>query len=402
MLDMSLTALDATEESTNNAGRQVVVNITPPDFKHIFLNSLELPEYAKFLVQWIDYELKSNIKLSPVQVISRSVRNQLAYSNNLTAEEMAHKSSTEVAKMLAKATHVESKADFAKNMKKALSATKRLPWDSVKPLNHEKFWQGVLHRKDTFTRIFAIMMEGNAAMCPEVDNKENGLIRIFLELFDEGYGKCLLEELPKINIKNFPKIEDFITKFVELCNVHYDISRRVRQVPYQGNDFQAIEYPTQNKANTRILNVIQHAPQDIVEEDNDYDDPPTLLFDSDDSVSEEDCEKSSSVDLNNAYLQTPQPLNYVPNERPFNSGSTRQPGADQRLFNNGSSRQPGSDNPKPDNYGCISYTLHGKCFKGEACKYASMHNPAGVQRTKKWILAKMNSVPLNHMEEEEC
>ena len=45
---------------------------------------------------------------------------------------------------------------------------------------------------------------------------------------------------------------------------------------------------------------------------------------------------------------------------------------------------------QPPAYGCLNYTLYGKCSKGADCRYSDAHTAAGAAKTREFLLAQLN------------
>mmetsp|Transcript_18833 Transcript_18833/g.27186 ORF Transcript_18833/g.27186 Transcript_18833/m.27186 type:complete len:196 (+) Transcript_18833:17-604(+) len=66
------------EETTHLAERrQVVVQMPTPSHSHIFLNSMDLADYAQFVTKWFDWQVKYGVRLEPALIVSQSIRNLL-------------------------------------------------------------------------------------------------------------------------------------------------------------------------------------------------------------------------------------------------------------------------------------------------------------------------------------
>jgi hypothetical protein len=68
---------EAERSDATEVKKQVVIHVEPPSHKHIYLDSMELSDFTKFIIQWFEYEQINGIKLEPAQIISRRVRNLL-------------------------------------------------------------------------------------------------------------------------------------------------------------------------------------------------------------------------------------------------------------------------------------------------------------------------------------
>jgi hypothetical protein len=51
----------------------------------------------------------------------------------------------------------------------------------------------------------------------------------------------------------------------------------------------------------------------------------------------------------------------------------------------------GQFNQQDKVYGCLHYTIYGKCLKGDMCKYAKAHNRQGARDTSEWIIKRLGT-----------
>ena len=198
---------------------QVVMNVQLPSSEHIYLRSLDVSQFPIFLVAKRDFEQINNVVLPP------------------TPTEFNEKSPLELASALMSSVKVVSVPHFAVCLSESLSKIPALEWDRVTPRTHEKFWNGVLYRKERFLAYFSIIYEANQSFCPTVDNRDSGTAAIFLSLFDKSYTDCILMDIKPVKAKNYPTIEDFVVAFVDKAGEHFAVSRKVASVPYTGSGF---------------------------------------------------------------------------------------------------------------------------------------------------------------------
>ena len=330
--------------------RQVVMNMPTPDHKHVFLNSTNLGEYARFMIKWNDFEQKNGIILDVAQIISRDVKNILIYNNNLSGGDFHALRPQEMCELMAKETVVLSKIEFTNTFKEALKGTKKLEWAEVKPNTHEKFFHGILHRKELALKIFNIMMEANKTYCPSIEGKEYGLARVFTEMISQDYNITVLAEIKPVREVNYPKFEQFLDAYLAQAKIHFDMSRKMKLIPYKGVDFTPVErvFVRHNSKSTSSSSIVHHImptveQQDIGEEE---------LFVSNQHESDSDDSVEEDVIL--------PPVLQVMEQ-------------------------------KQQERGCINYALYGNCFKGAERKNVSGHNEAVAKRTRACMITKMTT-----------
>jgi hypothetical protein len=343
---------DVEDNAHSAERRQVVMNMPTPDWKHIYLSSTSLGDYARFVIKWFEFEEKNGIKLEPAQIVSKDVRNILIYNNQMSDREFSKLGPTEFNKFMAKETVVLTKVEFANTLKDALKGTKVLEWADVKPNTHEKFFHGILHRKELYFKIFNIIMESNKEFCPSIEGREFGLARIFLDLISNDYNTTVLAEIPRIRESNYAKLEDFLNTYVKMAKEHYDMSRKIRLIPYKGSDFKPVERVfnkfVKGSTSTTTSSLHHVESQEFGFQDELQDFIPNRDPDSDDSMEEEVPATSVADTL-------------------------------QAIENSSQER------------GCVNYAIYGNCFKAAECKNVSGHNEAVAKRTRAWLITKLTT-----------
>ena len=83
-------------------------------------------------------------------------------------------------------------------MRNALRYLRPLNWGKVNPGNHQKFFQGILRRRELYMKVFQIIMENNTTHCPEIKGKKYGLAQIFLDLISDTYNESVISEIDEI------------------------------------------------------------------------------------------------------------------------------------------------------------------------------------------------------------
>ena len=415
--------------------RQIVVNMPPPPHNHIYLRSMQLHDFIKFVLDWFEYQSSHGIRLEPSTIISASIRNTLCDKHALKENIFHNMTPEEFCNLMAKETQVRSKLEFSQVLKHALQDYRRLPWDKVKPNNHHIFYNGVLRRKKVFTKTFQIMMEHNSSKCPDVEGKDYGLAYTFLNMIDEDYNKTILADMPKINNTNYKKIDDFINVYVEKVREQYETSKTVRMIPYKGEDFKYLGYKRTAEENTgsgqqeqyrkskhgktnfhrawrrkqekekrpNHLNYIKSSNEFDTEEEiydhyvatreedhvsDESDGGACYQTPGDDSDSEEDLiYDKAELDSNEGFTWSGPEVDRLKEEARIATAKLN--AMEERKDRLASLRIPREEPEAP--HGCVNYAIYGKCYRDSQCKYASTHNEMDAKETRKWITKKMTS-----------
>jgi hypothetical protein len=364
------------------ATKQVVIHLEPPSHKHIYLDSTELSDFTKFIIQWFEYEQINGLKLEPAQIVSRRIRNLLTYNNNITDEAFVKLTAEKFCGLMAKETKVYSKVQFVETLSHALRHMRVLDWSSVRPNSHEHFFQEILKRKSVFMRTFRIMMEENSRLCPPVSGKEYGSAYVFLNLIEEKYNKRVLAEIPKISETNYRNIEEFLDTYVEKANEHYEASKAVRLIPYESADFQR-RATVPRRPFTKETGVAR-----TPDRGNGYQSDRKLNTVEDvlevvDYVEESDDEYEMSDVRRVDFLEDP--------EDEFQDQVREMVHQDPDLNEQQMSQLLAVDKPVATR-GCVAYALYGNCLRGDQCKHSQGHNETVAKDTRRWMIKKLSQM----------
>lgn len=371
---------DLEDVSAAEEKRMVVINMPPPDFKHIFLDSTDLADFSNFLIQWMEWESTYSLKLEPPRILSKRLRSLLMHNHEVSEADFYKMTPTDFMKLMAKETKVMSKREFGDTMRHALRYMKPLNWEKVNPANHQRFYQGILRRKDLFTKVFQILMENNKEYCPELKGKKYGLAQIFLDLIAQTYNESILAEIPEINRSNYVKIDDFIEKYVEQAKHHYEVACGMKRVPYVGSQFRSID-STSNERDHSTKNV-QRKESDNKQGLN------NMHYHNQDAMDGDDEELEIS------------PVVEVPEESDLEA-TDEDDGDLQRKMDD---LQPCSSHDETEmrllaipgdkmiTRGCINFAVYGNCFKGSECRNAKGHNEASAKETRQWLMKKLATI----------
>ena len=95
---------EAQQSDDREVQKQVVIHIEPPSAKHIYLDSMDLSSFTKFIIQWFEYEQINGLRLKPVQIISRRIRNLVMFNNHMDDSVFAKLTAAEFCELMAKET----------------------------------------------------------------------------------------------------------------------------------------------------------------------------------------------------------------------------------------------------------------------------------------------------------
>lgn len=392
------------EEATTGNGsgehqnRVVVYNMPPPDFSGIFLDSTDLADFSKFLIDWLEYERTNSMRLEPPRIMSRRLRSMLKYNHGLTDAEFYSLTPNSFMELMSKETKVMSKQEFAETLKNALRHIKPLNWEKVTPATHQKFFQAILRRKEIYLKVFQILMESNSQYCPALKGKEFGLANIFLSTISEEYNSSIKMEIKEINDTNYPKVEDFLNAYVEQAKKHYDVACGVKRIPYKGAEFKSIpkdnpnfKKKTWNNSGNKTNGYQKKVGNDTSQQRLNY-----IKVNESDSSSDDDENNSRNVTnlSENSFLYDDDDF-----DEEFVKDSDDNPGNDEEeIIKDGPFGFEKEDKllvisgSNTVTRGCVNFALYGNCFKGKDCKNSQGHTESVAKETRQWLMKKLATI----------
>ena len=342
---------------------QVQVVKEPPSYKHIYLKSTELSEYVKFVNDWMDYGMRHGIALEPAQIVSRTIRQRLLDKYELSEQQFQGLTAEQFCHLMAGETRVFSKINFSKTMKHALRAIKPMDWGRITPANHEDYYNSILRLSTVFERTLGIMLEMNSDFVPDLEDREYGLVQVFLRKIDRAYVKEILAEMPRIKEKNYATVLEFIKAFKEKAREHYELSRTMTRIPYRGSSFNS--FVEDSDGATAKLNNL-HAVEKVQVHEEQCED---LDADSSSECVEAACDKPAEGDPDDLFMDD------------LNEEEKLVLHAVEPAKAKGDAQYPPS---------CIYYAIFGDCKRGIECKNKGAHNLQAAERTRKWLRMKLD------------
>lgn len=392
-------------EHSSHTEPNVVVNVTAPSHTHIYLRSLSSSNIPNFVTALRDYHFENGISLPASKVIDRSIILVLAAMHDMMESDIVQMSHVDLVDLLTKSIKIQSPQSFLELLKSCLKNVQRAMWGGVSPVNHEKFFQKVLHRKERFLCYFSMVKEYNKEFVPQVDSK-NGLIHLFLELFDRYYTSAVVRSMPKITVGNYPTVTIFIDKFMEIVKKHYDMSVSIEAVPYVNEVFK--RHPVDREFNTVLgdkstFTNCKESPAVPKPERVASLKSNSKLWDRSKSTSFASSKRAASSSVAHRVSYMEQQDDYVPNSADLGEvGENEEIAAPYCRLDSAYDSDDSVDDASGDiqpvanvqhhlsaidgGIGCLNFTLHGQCKHGDECKFAQFHNTDAVNAAQKHIL----------------
>ena len=360
--DRRKSIMERIAHNADHPRHQVQYTRQPPDYKHIRLTSLTIRNIFKFLDDVIEYQVAYGIPLPITTLVDPSVRDLiLARQRRLTLTRFYELSTSEFTKILQKQVKPPGRLAFQENLNKTCSF--ELP-HGYKPSsnNFRPFYDALLQYKNKFIRVYEILATDNKRNIPEVNNKDGGLIKIFIDKIPFEYGARTFKSLKP---RKYKDIYEFLKKFFEKAQKHYELSRKTNIMTQH---FGGTEYLSKSFEKPKIIKPqVQRATRtlsNIVFEDepesSDHDQDETAYIDNQIDYMRRDLtefdEEAEDLYLNNA-------LNaFVPNSNA------------QHSNNKPEDRKPADSKQKEFPRACFHLLFYGNCPKGNKCQHPHDHN----------------------------
>jgi len=200
-----------------------------PSFEHIRLNQLTVKDAFKFWSEVNKYEQMYGIPLKPATLVGDRVKKTLMTKNRdrIVDDACFYKlESSHLRKYIQKAIRPTDRLMFASQLSDALSF-----WTpdsfTLSILNFQDFFTRLCTYRRDFEEVYDFLAYHNKDNIPRLDNKDNGLVKIFLSKIPTEYGNNVLHQLSKTKFDN---LTDFFDSFYEYANSHYDIAKESRKL----------------------------------------------------------------------------------------------------------------------------------------------------------------------------
>jgi len=220
------------------------------DYAHIKLEVLDVVHIVAFLDQINDYQRKNNAQIPwPSSLLSKEIQEDLVDRINLslTKEALDRMSLAALIKRLQVTVQPKSVDKFYKLLEMHVDFKMEGHfYPSV--TKFPKFREALLRFRGDFTLMFDFISESNDPdMIPDLDNKSEGLIRLFLDKIPFRYGHKLYKQ---IKPKQFADMHQFMEKFYALARKDFNSMEKA------GHVLERFEKPTKGTATVDKLSSI--------------------------------------------------------------------------------------------------------------------------------------------------
>lgn len=217
----------------NTAAAQQTVTVTRQEKEcKVRINNFELSRISKAVKDIMQFQEEENTQVRMVKILSQSCKAHLQLKYGIQSDELQRMSLENLFEIISQETRVHSRVEFYEQLEAALGHVKLMEWSAVTPVNHEVFYFQQLKLIDEFQRLLRIMLVNNQQHCPRVDDKENGLIRLFKKINSNSY---IRHVLPSMTKPSYDSMGEFFKEYGDICLDHYNLSLAVKGIPYANN-----------------------------------------------------------------------------------------------------------------------------------------------------------------------
>lgn len=208
---------------------KTVVNVTRVEKEcNVKIEKFNLSTVCRAMKKIMEFQERENTVVNMAKVLSPSVKQHLRINNSVKTGDLTEMSMSTLFSVLAKQTRVHSKVQFYSELKDALSHIQLIEWDKITPANHETYYFQQLNLVEDFNIVLKIMLQENKEFCPAVNDKENGLIRLFRSFHSYGYWKYLWSGMKQ----RYRRMEDFTDEYQDKALEQYQLSTALKEIPY--------------------------------------------------------------------------------------------------------------------------------------------------------------------------
>ncbi len=219
----SLIASGKSTQQINTSGGLQYTRMVPP-FDHIKLNDLSLKDVVKFINQIMDYEFRWGVPINMKAHIADHCFRRLAikfHGKIDYQDQYKDMDRAELARLLFDYVRPETQSEFRQILE---NIKLRYNSNTITQEEYKQFYEALIEYSIQFLKWYEILADGTEfKIIPPCNNKDKGLIKIFLsklpgELGQELYAE-IYKEYPELSDKNL-KFQTFHKLFVEMIEKH--------------------------------------------------------------------------------------------------------------------------------------------------------------------------------------
>ena len=199
-----------------------------PSYEHIFLHKITVRSTFNFLQEISKYQSQHNIELPAATMVPETVKNDIMakYPSLIYDRDFYELSNLKLFRYIQKIIRPEDPMAFQAALIDNISFP--LP-DTFEPdpVYFTPFYDALLVYRKSFIKCFEYLAEDNTENIPRVDNKNGGLVKIFLSKIPAEYGDRVLQSFPS---NKFKTLGEFLDMFYAKVEEHRDDAKKSRKM----------------------------------------------------------------------------------------------------------------------------------------------------------------------------
>ena len=210
---------------------------TRPSDKHIRLTELTVKAVKKFADQIVEYQTVHGLVLPVSTLIDSSVRDFIIANNKGLNNYNFHLLKTPaILTLLQETIRPPTVLDFQRVLASSVEFPQEQRYQKPTAIAFRAFHDAVLVYRKNFITIFEILAENNEENIPSVNNKDGGLIKIFVDKIPYKYGDNFVKSRKD---QKYATIHDFIDDFEATLAEHYQLSKSAKSMQqfFGGSDY---------------------------------------------------------------------------------------------------------------------------------------------------------------------
>ena len=368
-----------TLRASEKRAAQTVVSVTRVEKEcKVRITEFTLSKVAKAMRNIMEFQEQECTQVRMTKVLSQSCKEHLRVKYNIQSVDLQDMGSDTLFAIIARETQVHSSIEFYKQLKEAMGHAQLMDWSTVNPGNHETYYFQQLKLVDEFMRLLKLMLHENRKWCPRINEKENGLIRLFKSFHSYSYWSYTWSSMSQ----RYSNMQEFMDEYTDKAMQQYSLSQAIKEMPYMsrgsgdkstekerqyhdskrdiGKSLSRGNYSNSGYSRSASVSHIQDAEsEDSTEEDSTWKNAkaestiPKSTEDSDDSISVASYEERQVEE----------------------SDTGEQEEADERMLDITLAAFADHATPKADrsNYPCLRKMLSGKCESVD-CPYGHRYD----------------------------
>ena len=237
-------------EASERAAEKTIINITRVEKEcKVRIHDFKLANVSRAIKSIIEFQDRESTKVNMGKVLSSACKKHLKNKHGMDPAQISTIKMHDLFRVIASETRVHSMAKFYSELQAALAHIKLTDWDKVNPNNHESYYFQQLNLAEDFMTLFKFMLQENKRYCPAVDDKENGLIRLFRSFHSKEYWKYLWSGMKK----RYKTMQEFMDEYLAKALEQYELSTAMQEIPYSsfGNNSKRSEDKVNNYFKTK-------------------------------------------------------------------------------------------------------------------------------------------------------